>query len=114
MPGRSRFRGLIRSKLGFTLLVSIASAGIIGKGSGLTALSIPALGPPGPPLRGKDGAFRANEVIRDTIPIRCARHLRRLVRRLFSVADTYVLLLHGHCLKALRPQGSWYWTACPY
>ena len=42
--------------------MSIASAGIIGKGSGLTALSIPALGPLGPPLRGKDGAFRANEV----------------------------------------------------
>ena len=40
--------------------VSIASAGIIGEVSGLTALSIPALGPLGPPLRGKDGAFRAN------------------------------------------------------
>ena len=26
MPGRSRFRGLIRCKLGFTLLVSIAPA----------------------------------------------------------------------------------------
>ena len=49
--------------------MSIASAGIIGKGSGLTALSIPALGPPGPPLRGKDGAFRANEVTDSITPV---------------------------------------------
>ncbi len=71
MSGRSRFRGLINSKLSFKLqrvsrfgiaLKPYCGYSCIGKGSGLTALSIPALGPPGPPLRGKDGAFRATEV----------------------------------------------------